>query len=607
MKKKYLGMKYFGHDSGIFILDCNKKEFFGVLTEKYTRKKHDDQSIELLFEQLQLKEFDYYLNSTKDINLLYRHFDSQIKKIIESKRKYLYIKERENYFKSLKDSKLKLTLFLLSNIHKKEFSNILIILFNYIKIHSISNNSQKRLKNIDLSTNLIRKFLNIKNIENIDHQLTHACSAYYFSPHQGEKALVMTLDGLGDDYSFSSLWTFDGKSRELISTSSVTHKELFGSIGILYSEFTEILGFRKNSDEGKTEALAAYGKADKKLFNLLKSIYSYDKKALKLTYDSQKLKLLKKSELIKYRELVGDENFAATIQTFLEEYIVDYLSFVSTKYKLTKLCLAGGVFANVILNLHIFEKTKFKELYIFPAMGDDGTAAGAAICKAVDNGEDLSWIKDNQMPYWGPRVSQKELVQEIKKGEFSNKIIAQKMSDNEISKDIAKMIYDKKVVSLVSGNMEYGPRALGNRSIIANPTHQETRERINSNIKKRPYFQPFCPSVLEDERERLYEESFAHKHMATAFRLKKKYWKDLSSGIHIDGTSRPQFVTKKDNLLYYNIINEFKKLSGFGMIINTSFNLHGRTIVRTPNDSIRDFLDCDLDALYIENYKIQRK
>jgi carbamoyltransferase len=155
--------------------------------------------------------------------------------------------------------------------------------------------------------------------------------------------------------------------------------------------------------------------------------------------------------------------------------------------------------------------------------------------------------------------------------------------------------------------MEFGPRALGNRSILANPTDPATKDRINLTVKRRPKYQPFCPSILEEERKRLFEESFPHKHMAIGFRVKKEYHDKIPSAIHVDGTARPQFVEERDNPDYYRLLKEVKSLTGFGVVINTSFNLHGRTIVHTADDALLDFIDCNIDELYIEGYRVVRK
>ena len=169
------------------------------------------------------------------------------------------------------------------------------------------------------------------------------------------------------------------------------------------------------------------------------------------------------------------------------------------------------------------------------------------------------------------------------------------------------MIAKGNIIAIYQGSMEFGPRALGNRSILADPRDPKTRDKINSTVKRRPWFQPFCPSVLEEERERLFENSYKHKHMAIAFKMKKEFWNKLPSAMHIDGTARPQFVEEKDNSNYYRLLKKFKELTGYGIVVDTSFNLHGRTIVRTPEDALTDFIDCNIDALFIEGFFVKRK
>jgi len=183
--------------------------------------------------------------------------------------------------------------------------------------------------------------------------------------------------------------------------------------------------------------------------------------------------------------------------------------------------MAGGVVANVKMNLAIFERTPFEEIYIFPAMGDAGTAAGAAVLKAIELGYDVSWLKDEELPYWGPEFSKKEVEEELKKWE--KEIAYLDLGDNW-EDIVAELIANGKIVSIFQGRMEFGPRALGNRSVLGDPRTMKTRDRINSTIKRRPWFQPFAPSVLAEEKDRLFEKAYLNKHMTMAFRVKKEYW-----------------------------------------------------------------------------------
>jgi carbamoyltransferase len=218
--------------------------------------------------------------------------------------------------------------------------------------------------------------------------------------------------------------------------------------------------------------------------------------------------------------------------------------------------------------------------------------------------QDVSWLKKLTMPYFGDSYSRDEVQLAL---DGCDKILFVEDLGDSWQQRAAQDLQQKKIISLFNGRMEFGPRALGNRSIIANPTDPKVTERINAKVKRRPWYQPFCPSILEEERERLFQDSFSHKHMAIAFRLKPEFHDDLPCATHIDGTARPQFVSPPDNPAYWQLLKEFKILSGYGVLINTSFNLHGRTIVRTPEDAIQDFMDCGIDVLYIEGFRVTRQ
>jgi len=237
-------------------------------------------------------------------------------------------------------------------------------------------------------------------------------------------------------------------------------------------------------------------------------------------------------------------------------------------------------------------------------MGDNGTAQGACFLEAIENKQDLSWIGGykNGMPYYGPRVDLDNLEKIIEK--YNKKVRRLELPSNW-HEHVAQRLVSGEIGAVVLGCMEYGPRALGARSIIAFPS-EDARDKINSTVKKRPPFQPFCPSILSEDREDIFEVSYNNKHMTFAFKVKDRHVKHIPSAMHIDKTARPQFVSIEDNKDYYQIIREVKKITGYGVIIDTSFNLHGRTIVRTVEDCIVDFIDCDLDFMILENFLIQR-
>jgi len=403
------------------------------------------------------------------------------------------------------------------------------------------------------------------------------------------------------------LYVFNGlEDYELIgqSTADFMGNGRFLSIGRIYEDFTRAMDLRPNSDEGKVEALAAFGKADKDLSQQLMNATHIDKNNLSINFDIQKIETIHDIDWLKeQRKKVGDENFCASVQSYLEDTIVTYLNYAYEKYPINNLCLSGGVAANIIMSLNIYERTKFKNIYVLPPMADDGLAIGSAILTAIDLGEDVSWLKDFVMPYFGDSYTRKE----VKKALDSFDNITYEDINVDWPQEAAIAVSKGKICSIFQGKMEFGPRALGNRTIIANPMLEGIRQKINSTVKRRPSYQPFCPSILEEERERLFKSSFSHKYMAIAFRMKEEFIKDLPCAVHVDGTARPQFVEEKDNPDYYRYLTALKDITGYGVSLNTSFNLHGRTIVRTPEDAVVDFIDCNIDELFIEGYRVKRK
>lgn len=602
---KYLGTKFYGHDSSIFYLDNIKKKVFAISTERLTRIKHDDRDISPLI-------LAYLKNEIKKV-----HFVSQGYKQQEPNPYRFYIVDifrliiKPKFYSDIKNLNSLVKFWKFFIFFFKDTKNF--ILYFFYKINKNFFNIKKRIFNEKILSNVgLRKFIKktlskcgfYKSIEYWDHHLCHAASAYYFSNFNKKRSLSLTIDGYGDGV-FSSLYEFKGKEINFLHDSkakifSLKNKKIQASIGFVYSSFTEALGFRKNSDEGKVEALAAFGKLNKKLYHDLYSSILITENGLifnervKFFYDLSYLKRIINK--------IGKENVACTVQKWLEKIIVLYLKKIYQKYKCSNLCLSGGVAANVIMNMKIFEKTKFKNLYIFPAMADDGIAAGAAILSALKHNEDISWLGKVDMPYFGPSISNNEITKAINL--FKN--INSRNLGKKIYVTAAKSLANKKVIAFVQGRMEFGPRALGNRSILANPFNKATKDYINSNVKKRPSFQPFCPSVLEEDRKKYFEKSYSNKHMTIAFKMRDKYTKIFPSAVHIDGTGRPQFVTKKRNEKFYKVLKEFKKITGYGILINTSFNLHGRSMVNTAYDAIKDFLDCNLDELYIGEYLIKK-
>jgi len=605
-----VGTKYCGHDSALCLINTSKRTIFAVSTERVTRIKHDFLDISPILDEYDINDIDTVAHSYNDFSDVGKDGELRAKMTLNKEiEKALREIIKPKYIKDLNISRVEKNKLIYNSI----FTN-----FNAVKKYYFSKFKRAFIKdgdenfNKEVFTKYIRKTFGKRlskdsTINFYEHHLCHALPSYFLSPFYGKEAIALTLDGQGDGY-FSKLYKFSSSSTyELIGESSANYLgdgDKFLSIGRIYNYFTQAMDLRPNSDEGKVEARAAFGIPDKFLLEKLKRATIIDKKKLSINFDIKGIRpFYDIAFLKKERKRIGDPSFCAVVQTYLEDTVVDYLHCVYKQYPIENLCISGGVAANIIMSLSIYEKTSFKKIYVLPPMGDEGLALGSAIKSAIDLDENITWIKDHYMPYFGDEYSRAEVKNAIY--QFDN--IEIEDLEHRWHEEAAKSVAEGKICSFFHGKMEFGPRALGNRSIVANPMLENSRDKINSTVKRRPSYQPFCPSILEEDRKRLFKDSFQHKHMAIAFRMKDEHIKNLPCAVHIDGTARPQFVEEKDNPNYYRYLKELKKLTGYGVSLNTSFNLHGRTIVRTPSDAIIDFIDCNIDEMFIEGYRVKRK
>jgi carbamoyltransferase len=542
------GSKLYSHDSSLFIIDFDKKEIFAMSTERVTRKKHDGIVPSFILECHPYEKFDFLCHGFNGDTIKW-----DLSEKLEEKRLRRKI-FRRIYLMSNKEGRLvKLTSILKEWKVAKDWFVLKLKkeLFNNKKF------TTPKQKFINYIKNLFHSYgTSVEDVCFFDHHLCHAIGAYYFSPFVGQPdVLSLTIDGAGDGY-FSKLYRFDNQRNYTLLAQSETTRfnggKNFASIGELYSRFTEALGFRRNSDEGKVEALAAFSTPDDSLLEQLNECTTILENCIH--YDVEKLSRIYSSTFLESEiDRIGKEKFASTIQHYLEITIVTFLNLIHNKYGGEHLCLSGGVAANIITSLNIFEQTPYKKIYVVPFMGDEGISAGAAILKALEQDPDVTWLAEKVMPYYGNRITTEEIQKALK--DFHEMIDAEYLGE-EWYKDAALSLSANQIIAVVHGRMEFGPRALGNRSILANPTHPEIRRMINLKVKRRPEYQPFCPSILEEERERLFEQSFPHKHMAIAFRVKPEHHDKIPSAVHVDGTARPQFVEESDNPDYYNLLKE---------------------------------------------------
>jgi len=454
---------------------------------------------------------------------------------------------------------------------------------------------------------IIRKKINYKGkILYCDHHTSHAASTFFLSPFN--KAAIMTVDGVGE-------WT-TASLKVGINNKILPIKEIHfpSSLGLLYSTLTAYLGFRVNEDEYKIMGLAAYGKP-KYYKHFLKLIEIEEDGSFKLNmkyfdyrvksrmWSKELEKLLGSSREPDERIKRRHADVAATLQKVTEEVYFKMANHLYRIAKMKNLCIAGGVALNCIANGKLYEKTPFKRIFVQPQAGDGGCSLGAAYFawnQLLDNPRNY----EMQHTYHGPRFVNEEIGDFLKK----NKVDYEFLKTQILIKKAAKLLSRNKTIGWFQDRMEWGPRALGNRSILANPKPKWMKDRVNE-IKRREPFRPFAGSVLQ-EKVHEYFEVPEKKHyspfMVFAFGVKKEKIKNIKSITHVDGTCRIQTVNKKSNEIYYKLIKEFYKLTDIPVILNTSFNLRGEPIVCKPEEAYEDFIKTNMDYLVLGNYLVTK-
>lgn len=476
-----------------------------------------------------------------------------------------------------------------------------------------------------------------------EHHLSHAASAFYPSPF--EEAVIVTLDGVGE-WATASICLGKGKDIKIISELRFPH-----SIGLLYSAFTYYLGFRVNSGEYKLMGLAPYGDPEseqvKEFRELIKtklvrinedgSIWLDQKyfryaTGLRMTASRRWEKLFgltrrKESDSIEQVHC----NLALAIQLVTEEVVMKLVThakgFAETESQAKNLCLAGGVALNCVANGKISEAGIFRNIFIQPAAGDAGGAVGGALAAHhIHNGAEREANPADSMQgaYLGPEFSRKSIEKMIRKF----KAVAEEPdSFEELSKTAAKCIAGGNAVGWFQGRMEFGPRALGNRSILADARNPEMQKKLNLKVKYREGFRPFAPSVMEEHCSDYFDFRGASPYMLMVAQVKREIVKDIPDNYfdlpymerlyvqrselpaitHIDFSARLQTVSKKTNPRYWGLIDEFRKLSGYGVIVNTSFNVRGEPIVCTPEDAYRCFMRTEMDYLVAGDFILKKE
>ncbi len=424
-----------------------------------------------------------------------------------------------------------------------------------------------------------------KKLRYYPHHLSHAASAFYCSGF--EKAAVLTLDGRGG-YESGLLAEGDGADIRPLA-----HIPVRQSWGLYYELFTKALGFRHHSEEGKVMGLAAYGEPSLLPFVDLKGeLPRIDNAAMAAFFRG-----------LAWRK-PGDEitqshkDLAAACQHTLEEAGLKIARWVLGKTGAKNLCLAGGVALNCSMNGRLWRDLPLDGIFVQPASSDSGTAIGAALLAHRElTGERPPF--EMRHAYWGPGYADAEILDAIQK----SKTARWHRSDN-IAAETAKLISEGKIIAWVQGRMEIGPRALGARSILADPRRVEMKDIVNRQVKWREPWRPFAPSIQEERVADYVSHPVWSPFMIVAFHSLPEARNRIPAAIHVDGTARVQTVSKATNPVYWDLLEEFRKLTGEAVVLNTSFNVKGQPIVNTPLEAISTLYSCGLDGLAIGNYLI---
>lgn len=433
----------------------------------------------------------------------------------------------------------------------------------------------------------IAQKLNVKSnkILFVPHHLSHAAASFYPSPF--ENAAYLTLDAAGE-WTTGSWGVAQGNKLHPLGEMKFPH-----SVGLFYSTFTSFLGFEVNDGEYKVMGMAGYGKP-KYMDKVMKLYKQFKDSSVELNMDyfafHRSSKRMYSDKLVLLFEKLNKFDVAASLQKCTEEIVFNMLKYIFKQTKQTNLVYGGGVALNSVINGQITKKTPFKDVFIFPAAGDDGGAVGCALYVYYHV---LGNMRRYQLSdvFLGAEFSTDKILREEKLIDY----IAQKLSEG-------------KVVGYFAGRAEFGPRALGHRSILADPRDSRMKDLVNSKIKFREEFRPFAPAVLEEFADDYFYKVNRNlgKFMLGTFKAKAKTKKKAPAIVHIDGTSRIQIVNKSYPGLLRKILEAFYKKTGVPILLNTSFNLKGEPIVNSPEDALSTFKRSELDILVLDNYIIEK-
>ena len=593
---KILGISAFYHDSAATLI-IDGEIIAAAQEERFTRKKHDNSfpanAINYVLSHSNLKMSDI------DKIVFYEKPFLKFERLLET-----YVAFAPRGFKSFSKA---MPIWLKEKLFQKQ-----LLLENLRKLGD--------------------KNLTEKKLFFSEHHLSHAASAFFPSPF--DEAIILTADGVGE---WATTTVAIGKGSNLKIEKEIHFPH---SLGLLYSAFTYYVGFKVNSGEYKLMGLAPYGKPIYKdlivdnlihikedgSFRLNQDYFNYATGLTMTNNNFDKLfgQKVRKNEKDKITQFHMD--IASSIQKVTEDIMIKLVRNLSEVYKIPNLCLAGGVALNCVANGKILKEKIFKNIWIQPAAGDAGGSLGACLAYwHLELDKDRKTEKEDSMKgsYLGPEYSQEEIVQVLKKLGANFEVY----EDEELSLITAKSLSDGDAIGWFQGRMEFGPRALGGRSILGDPRSENMQKNLNLKVKYRESFRPFAPSVIYEEVKDWFNIDCKSPYMLFVAEIIDSKQKKISKeqeelfGIdklnikrseipavtHVDYSARVQTVHKETNPKFYNLLSKFKELTGCPVIVNTSFNVRGEPIVNTPKDAFNCFMGTELDKLVIGNCILEKK
>ncbi len=550
-----------GHDSGAAIIK-DGEILVAINEERLTRRK-----LEIKFPYKSIEACLNYLNiQSTDIQEIAVSTSDPAKTLAR-----IVPSTKEEYY-ALRRRKKDLTFF---NFQKKKFKYKL----TELKPNYLSSFISKKLVSKELKKIGFRNF----KLSIVDHHICHVAAAAFCSGF--DECLTITLDGLGDGVS-GTVNIF--KDNKLKNISTISAKDSFG---IFFEHVTNLMNMRELEDEGKVMALADYAYPISDDENPMLDYFKVEALNIKAKYSSLEMY----NELKKILWRFPSEQFANMAQKTLEHHILILIKNAIKETGINKIALSGGVASNVKVNMQIRNLPGCDGCFVFPHMGDGGLALGAAMYRNYKL-NDVSQYKFNSVAF-GLQYPEEEIENALNDVNLSFK------KSKNVAKETAEIISKGNIILWFQDRMEYGPRALGSRSILALPNSANIKDELNLRLKKRVWYQPFCPTILEEDASVLLADykGFPDYYMTMAYDVKEEFRNDLIAVINIDGSCRPQILAE-NNSKYVSLLKEIKLLTGKGVVLNTSFNIHGEPLVCSPNDAIKTFLTTGIKYLIIGDF-----